>query len=219
MGWGLGTVRTAEAPNCSFETELGRKLRAGESVSDSEFDQLYSDRLRLLSSIHWTPVNVAVRAAFLATKDGQKNVLDIGSGVGKFCAIGALKTQATFVGIEQREYLVDAATEVAGRLEIENVRYIHKNAVDVDWSEFESIYFFNPFSENIDRSIHIDELCELSVDLYVKYVRHAQWQLSKMRSGTCVIIYNRMGGELPPDFECTHKEEIDFLPLEVWRKK
>ena len=209
----------AEIPNCSFETELARRLRAGEQVSDAEFDQLYPGRLRLLSSIHWTPVNIAIRAAALATSEGQERVLDIGSGVGKFCTIGALTTKATFVGIEQREHLVDLANDVSSRLGIANVRYFHMNAVDVDWTEFPSIYLFNPFSEHIDNSIHIDELCEFSANLYFKYLEHTQWQLAETRTGTRVIIYNRFGGEFPPGFECVHREEFDFLPLEIWRKK
>ena len=208
-----------------FQQNYGRKLKRSPKKSQcffaviGEFDRLYLGRLRLLSSVHWSSVNPAIRAAALATSDGQTRILDIDSGVGKFCTIGALTSQATFVGIEQRKYLIDAATEVAERLEIKNVQYIHANAVDVDWAEFQSIYLFNPFSENLDRSIHIDELCDLSVDLYVKYVRHTQWQLSKTRSGTSAIIYNQFGGELPPTFELVHKEEIDFMPLEVWRKK
>lgn len=206
-------------PNLLFELELGRKIRAGEPVSDFEFDQIYSGRIRILSSVHWTPIKIAIHAATLATEDGQTRVLDVGSGAGKFCTIGALTTAATFVGLEQREYLVDVANEVARRLEVSNVSYIHSNSLDFNWAEFESIYIYNPFSENLDQSIRIDDLCELSVDLYVKYVRHAQWQLAQVRSGTRVIIYNRFGGELPPTFECLQKEEIDFLSLEVWRKK
>lgn len=206
-------------PNSSSGKELARKIRAGETVLDSEFDQLYDYRARLLSSVHWTPVKVAVRAAFLATLEGQTRVLDVGSGIGKFCTIGALTTPATFTGIEQREYLVDSANEVASRLDIKNIRYLHRNVVDVDWSEYDSIYLFNPFAENLDRTIHIDDLCTFSIDLYDKYVKHTQLQLSKIRSGTVVVIYNRFGGDMPAGFECLQKDAIDFFSLEAWRKK
>lgn len=205
--------------DASYEAELAHKIRTGVPVSDPEFDTLYSDRVRILSGIHWTPIHIALRAAALATSEGQTRVLDVGSGAGKFCTIGALTTQATFVGIEQRANLIEAAEDIAGRLCVPNVKYIHANVIDVDWAEYQSIYIFNPFSENIDHSIRIDKQCELSVDLYVKYVRHTQAQLAKTPPGTTVVIYNRIGGELPPAFECLQREVFDSLPLEVWRKK
>jgi protein-L-isoaspartate O-methyltransferase len=208
-----------DAYNQSLEYRLAHKIRNDEYVLDSEFDQLYADRIRSLSIVHWTPVNVAVRVAMFATQDGQKRVLDVGSGAGKFCSIGALLSEATFVGVEQREYLVEASNELAARLNLPNARFYHMNAMDVSWAEFDSIYLFNPYSENVDPEIHIDQLCELSFGLFVKYVRDTERQLAETRSGTTVIIFNHFGGELPSDFECVHKEEINFLPLEVWKKK
>jgi SAM-dependent methyltransferase len=199
--------------------ELAHRIRNGDEVSDYLFDRLYPGRMRLISSLHWTPIEIAKRAAALATSDGQKRVLDVGSGVGKFCTIGALTTNATFVGVEQREHLVTTARDVASRLRLSTVEYLHKNAVDIDWANFDSIYLFNPFAENLDDSIRIDESTDLSTELYIKYVRYTERQLTGARPGTKFIVYNRFGGVLPDDFECVLKDEVGSLPLEVWRKK
>ena len=53
--------------------------------SDNRFNTLYPEPIRLLAARHWTPLNVARRASlFLAAEHGAR-ILDIGSGVGKFC--------------------------------------------------------------------------------------------------------------------------------------
>ena len=90
-----------------------RSLRAGWELTDLEFDRVYPSWVRRLSDMHWTPVEVARRAAALLAVDPTTRVLDVGSGVGKFCLIGALTTRATFVGIEQRENLVTVARDTA----------------------------------------------------------------------------------------------------------
>ncbi len=51
---------------------------------DVTFDDLYPEDIQNLSPMHWTPVDIARRASnFLAIPNAR--VLDIGSGVGKFC--------------------------------------------------------------------------------------------------------------------------------------
>src|SRR3954452_18195742 len=68
---------------------LGDALRSGAAVPDAEFDRLFPDELRDRSYLHWTPVEVAVRAAeLLAPSPRGIRVLDVGAGVGKLCLIG-----------------------------------------------------------------------------------------------------------------------------------
>ena len=43
--------------------------------------------------MHWTPVHVARRAAQFLVTGPETRVLDVGSGPGKFCLVGALATQ------------------------------------------------------------------------------------------------------------------------------
>src|SRR4029077_8901586 len=64
--------------------------------SDDEFDSAYDKQIRELSEQHWTPLWVAARVAHLLTRSGATRVLDVGSGAGKFCIVGALSTDAEF---------------------------------------------------------------------------------------------------------------------------
>ena len=102
---------------------------------------------------------------------------------------------------------------------ITRVRFSHNNIVEADWSGFDSIYLFNPFSENLDESIRIDHLCSLSAELYVRYIQHTQEKLDGLPTGTRVVTLNKFGGDFPPSYKLVHREEIGYLPLEAWEKK
>src|SRR5258706_11599068 len=129
-------------------------LAAGHLVSDLEFDRLLPQEMRPLSERHWTPLETAARAAELLCGMGASQVLDVGSGVGKFCIIGALTTRAEFTGIEQRAHLVEVARTLTLQHHIPRTDFVHGQMEDLDWSEFDGIYFFNPFHE------HLIEVCE-----------------------------------------------------------
>ena len=75
--------------------------------SDSQFHALFPASVHELARNHWTPLRIAQKAAdFLAAEGGMK-ILDIGSGIGKFCLAAAYyKPNAFYYGIEQREDLV-----------------------------------------------------------------------------------------------------------------
>ena len=190
----------------------------GYPVADTEFDKFFPMKARDLSAVHWTPVHVARRAAELAVHHPDDRVLDIGSGVGKFCIVGALTTNGHFVGVEQREGLVGTARDFASHFRVPRVQFIHQNMVDLDWRTFDAIYLFNPFSENLDESIRIDDQCELNSDLYTKYVRSTQAKLTDLNIGTRVVTLNGFGGDFPPSYGLVHEEEIHFMPLQVWEK-
>ncbi len=67
--------------------EFDQDLAAEEirSIEDEKFDQIYPARLRMLSSLQWTPVRMAGQAARLLVTAPGTRVLDIGCGPGKFC--------------------------------------------------------------------------------------------------------------------------------------
>src|SRR5262245_18490885 len=107
--------------NDSFEAVLAA-LRRGELVMDRDFDEVFPFWSRKASSVHWTPVEVAVRAAMLLTGPAASpasvtRILDVGAGIGKFCILAAaILPSARVRGIEQRAHLVDIARTAAGKL-------------------------------------------------------------------------------------------------------
>ncbi|MGZ3798070.1 MAG: methyltransferase domain-containing protein, partial [Pseudobdellovibrionaceae bacterium] len=146
-------------------------------------------------------------------------VLDVGSGIGKFCIVGALTTTGTvFHGVEQRGALVAAAKRVATKYAFPNVMFFQKNALDVDWKKYNAVYLYNPFWENVDKGARIDDSVPLDNALLVDYVKMTKEKLSLLNPGSRAVIFNGYGGTIPKDFRLMHFERIRGLDLTVWQK-
>ncbi len=171
----------------------------GGYVKDTDFDRLYPEHIRRLSKQHWSPVEIAIKAAsFLAAEPGT-NVLDIGSGVGKFClAAGCYFGNNHFVGVEQRGSLVKTAREAQHTLGIENVSFIHGNFTQLDFAQFDHFYFYNAFYENLmDELQRIDDDIVCSEGLYNYYTGYLYKLLEAKPVGTRLVTYHSLFDEIP----------------------
>jgi SAM-dependent methyltransferase len=168
-------------------------------LSDAALEALVPAELRHLSAVHGTGVEVARRAAAWLAPAGTRRVLDVGCGVGKLCAIGALTTDAIWTGVEQHRSLVDAAIEVARALDLSaRTRFVHADALALDWSSFDALYFYNPF-----------ETQRVGLDATIAAV---QARLATLRPGTRVVTYHGLGGALPAGYRQARRED----DLELW---
>lgn len=189
-------------------------------ISDADFDQLLPPWAQVVSRLHWTPMAVATRAAEFLVRDGGSRVLDVGSGIGKFCHVAALARDAWFVGVEQRAELVDEARALARRLGLERTSFIHGDAFVLDWGQFDGIYFFNPFLENIAVFNHpLPGNVHRSSDRYVAEIEAASVKLHELAPGTRVATYHGYGGPMPIGFELIHVEPLGTDFLEIWEKR
>jgi SAM-dependent methyltransferase len=176
-------------------------LNAGLFSNDAAFDWLYPEHFQLLSLKHWTPLALARKAAeFLAEPDAK--ILDIGSGIGKFCLAAAYYFPETFFyGVEQRHELIYHAEEAKGYTQLSNVGFIYANITQVDFKEFDHFYFYNSFYENIDPVNKIDDTIELSESLYAYYSLYLFKALDKKTAGTRLVTFHSFEREIPPSFK------------------
>jgi predicted RNA methylase len=189
-------------------------------ATDAELDAIYPESVRKISAFHWTPVDVARRAAKLLAVGASTRVLDVGSGIGKFCLVGAMVTPGTFVGVEQRESLVEIAREAASRCGITRVEFRHANALAIDWNEFDAFYLFNPFSEHIFHyDAAIEEPIALSETWFIQYVTATSVKLFSARPGTRVVTYHGYGGPMPAGYRRLSCEPAGTDALELWEKQ
>jgi SAM-dependent methyltransferase len=199
---------------------MAARVRSGNLPSDEEFDLLYDDWSRRLSPHYWTPIAVARRAAQLLAEDGRRRVLDIGSGVGKFCLVGALTTGALFVGIEQRPNLVAAARAAAARLGTRRSRFLIGDFAELDFRRFDGFYLFNPFEELLTVGMEpIDTTVDLSP---ARFRRNLRWLSSKLRRApddATVVTYFGHGERELAGFRQVRKEFAGEDALVVWRKR
>lgn len=192
------------------------KLRAKESVSDEEFDAIFPEEVRDFSNRHYTSVYISQRAAeFLAIKEDIQ-ILDIGSGTGKFCIVGAVCTNAHYTGVEYRKYQSEIAKECADRYAITNVSFVHANILDINFEEFDAFYIFNPFLENIDASARMDQLIDAKESDYEVFKKYVHDQLDKKKIGTRLATYWTALNQVPESYEL--KKSILGDTLRFWEK-
>jgi len=189
-------------------------------LSDDSFDERLPADLRVRASTFFTPVHVAECAARLLTTSPGTTVLDVGAGAGKFCIAAALAVPSCkFIGVEWRPHLVALANALADELAVPNVRFIHGDALDLDWSSFDSFYFFNPFAEQSDESeFRLDRTIDVDPDNFIRCVYGAREKLASARVGTRVVTYHGFGASPPRGYEPSREDPVHCRRLQLWVK-
>lgn len=180
---------------------------------DEAFNRVYPLKIQNQSADHWTPVQIARKAArWLVTKPGTR-VLDIGSGPGKFCAVGATTTTGYFTGVEQRAHLAAIAGDMIRDQGIARVEFIHGNITGIRFSDYDAFYIYNPFQENILPSLRIDSRVEMAESLYLEYTGYVEAQLTQAPLGTRVVTYVGECEEIPACYDCDREAFGGYLKL------
>ncbi len=121
-----------------------------------------------------------------------------------------------FTGIEQRKHLADLAKWTVRKHQLSNVEIIHGCVTEIDFSNYDAFYLYNPFQENTVFIGAIDTTVELSVDLYDKYTKYVATQLSLAPLGTRIVTYAGACEEIP---ECYDLKRTDSTwDLKLWVK-
>jgi hypothetical protein len=176
-------------------------LNASLFSNDAAFDWMYPEHFQLLSLKHWTPLAIARKAAAFLAEPGAR-VLDIGSGIGKFCLAAAYAFPETFFyGVEQRHELVYHAEEAKNYTQLHSVKFIHANITQVNFREFDHFYFYNSFYENIGTGYPIDDTIAISESLYTYYTQYLWKALDEKPPGTRLVTFHSFGEEVPPSYQ------------------
>jgi len=186
-------------------------------MQDAAFDQVFPTAQRFRSYLHWTPVDVALRAVALLSPRPGCTVLDVGSGVGKLCLVGASTTASMWFGIERDAEMVEAAKTAAAKMQVEaRTCFLHGDVTAVDWARFDAFYLFNPFAELLTKGPG-DALTRR--EHYVATIDYVQRRLSEAAAGTRVVTYHGFGADLPPGFDRVHREPAREDELCLWVRR
>lgn len=144
-------------------------------------------------------------------------MLDIGSGIGKFCLIAARQHPATmFFGVEQRPELVHHANVAMEFLRLDNLEFIHANMTQINFKAFDHFYFYNSFFENVDFIGRIDDSVETSLALYKYYTQYLSANLDRMPQGTRLVSFQGSGKEVPENFTLVKSTFNGLLNMYVY---
>lgn len=200
--------------------EIAQRLRAGQFVVDGDFDVWLAPAARPLAERYWTQVGVTMRVSRWLEARGVTSVLDVGSGAGKFCVVGALSSRMTFTGVEQRGYLVDAAAELAERFGVAGrARFVRGDLDAVDFGDFDALYFYNPFGENMfPPRARLDNTVEVSRARFARDVETVRGLLGRMPRGSHMVTYNGCGARIPDTYELVRARVAGLNLLRLWHK-
>jgi len=219
MNKGVGVFDWRDLPSHPELSAIVARLAAGDEVNDRDFDRLLPKSVQKLSRLHWSPVSVARRAAELLAQVPGARILDVGSGAGKFCLIGALTTSGHFTGIEEHAPLVRLAKELSRRYGIAHAQFHTGDATAVDWAGYDGIYLYNPFAEEIHLTRHGLLSMGSQPDRYSRLIGGAQAQFDRLKSGARVALFYGFGGQRPAGFEVLLSEPQRAGTLEFWVKR
>lgn len=187
-------------------------------TGDENFIYSYPEYINDLSKTHWTPIEIAEIAIgwLVSDSEPEMKVLDIGSGIGKFCLTGGLISKALFTGVEKRENLYNEAKAIMGKLSINNVEFIHANVTEIDFKNFNAFYYYNPFGEQIAISDWIDKNISFSEEKLGQYEEFVFNQLDQMPLNTRVVTYYSEKFYLPKSYQI--KNMMFDGELVLWEK-
>lgn len=206
-------------------TRVNQEESLNMNIDDAAFENALKKSVQGHSYIHWTPIEV-IKAAVdwlgtgNSTSDGKPSanrILDIGSGVGKFCLIGAMNSKAHFTGVETRKNLVDEAVNMKKQLQLKNVDFIHSDVKEIDFSNFTSFYFYNPFCELMALSGTIDDQIKFDEEAYYIYQDFVADQLKRTPKGTKLVKYCSPDLDISMDFDL--KDMYFEGLLQLWEKR
>lgn len=178
---------------------------------------MYPTDIIALAGKHWTPLEVARMAADFLAAEKNARILDIGSGVGKFCLAAAhYKPNALYTGVEQRQQLVAHAENAKLILGLSNVSFIHGNFTQLNFKQYDHFYFYNSFYENFAFTTKIDDSITHSSELYHYYAHALYKQLQQKPVGTRLATYHSLEDEIPEDYLVVGSELENVLKF--WEK-
>ncbi len=192
-------------------------IEKGISIEDDEFDEIYPEDIRPMAFTHFTPVDMAIKAAKFLVQKPRTRVLDIGSGAGKFCMIGSVCTDGHFTGVEQRDNLHEMAKRIYQKYQLKNINFINANINQIDFSDYDAFYFFNPFYENIIQFEKIDDAVEVETNLYAEYSNYVKNQLDQMPVGTRLVTFYSAYDEVPKSYQLISNS--DRQKISMWKKQ
>ena len=195
-------------------------LRAGDRITDDDFDQILPDTYERISDVQWSSVRVARTITRMLADTPTAHLIDLGCGVGKLCLLLALSTELRLSGIERRQALIHTARKLAyENVDDGRITYMQGDILELNWDAYDVLYLYNPFMEHkCSRTSEnlIDANISLSQDAYADYVARCFKKLCALKEGQRVITYHGFGGTMPETLQMIDSERVGNGTVRLW---
>ncbi|XDD44936.1 methyltransferase [Leptospira sp. WS39.C2] len=189
-------------------------------MTDQIWDSNLPAKYKSISTYQWTPVQVIEFTWQYLQTQSVSSILDLGSGVGKFCLYLAKLANGNFpiYGIEDRLDLYKVSESLKTKLKLEGVVFNHEDFLVNFPFGHSHYYLFNPLYETMKGNYSIDFEKEKSANLFLKNLQILKSNLLKCKTGTKVITYHGFGGSILPGFRILMKKELELGEWMVWER-
>ncbi|TGK78311.1 methyltransferase [Leptospira noumeaensis] len=197
------------------------KFVVGNPMTDEIWDSYLPEKFKVLSPYQWTPIPVIERTWKYLSEEQVKSVVDLGSGLGKFCIYLSLLSKSSFPihGLEDREDLVLIADSLKRKWGVENINWERTNFLKQFPYGHSHYYCFNPLYETMKGNHSIDISKEKSANQFLKDLQTFKQNLILLKPKTKLITFHGFGGSYLPGFKTLLKEEIEGGEFRVWEKE
>lgn len=190
-------------------------------MTDELWDSYLPKKFQLLSPYQWTPISVIERTWNYLSKDKVTSVVDLGSGVGKFCIYLSKVSNHSIdiLGIENREELLKISESLKEIWNTPDVNFKNTDFLN-EFPTGHSHYFcFNPLYETMKGSHSIDSSKKKSAHQFLKDLEILKQKLFLLSPGTKLITFHGFGGSYLPGFRIILKEEINSGEYLIWERE
>ena len=181
---------------------------------EKQFLELLPDSLRDLDYEYWSDFSQIEQSC--KWLKNCANILDVGSGVGKFCIIGTQLLSSNFFGIEKNRRLHTQANVTLSHLTKHRVNFILGDLFKLPLSRYDGLYIYNPFVENISIGKKIDNSIAYDEKLYNDLHDQLMIRLDLLKSDSLVVNNSLVTDYFSDKFELVDVHSDPSLTL--WKK-
>ncbi|XDD41411.1 methyltransferase [Leptospira sp. WS60.C2] len=189
-------------------------------MTDQNWDSHLPLPYQSLSHYQWTPIQIVELTWEYLQKQTIRSVVDLGSGVGKFCLHLATLSKGRFpiVGIEDRSDLFTVSETLREKWNLSSVSFLNQSFLEDFPLGHSHYYAFNPLYETMKASFSIDMQKEKSALLFLQSVQILKNHLFRCKVGTKLITYHGFGGSVLPGYQLVLKKELEMGEWAVWER-
>lgn len=190
-------------------------------MTDAFWDSFLPQNFQTLSPFQWTPISVIERTWNFLSHDGVSSLVDLGSGVGKFCIYLSLLSHHSIdiLGLEDREELVNVSESLKKHWEVTKVQFKKENFLNQFPKGHSHYYCFNPLYETMKGTHSIDSNKIKSATQFLKDLQILKQNLLLMKPKSKLITFHGFGGNFLPGFRIILKEEISGGEYLIWERE
>lgn len=189
-------------------------------MTDAKWDSYLPLPLQTLSPFQWTPISVIDRTWKYLASENVTSVVDLGSGVGKFCIYLSYlsKNSLEIHGLEVRQELLTISETLKKHWGTNRVQFHNTDFLSQFPYGHSHYYCFNPLYETMRGSHSIDLKKNKSSNQFLKDLQTLKQNLFLLKPKSKLITFHGFGGSFLPGFRLILNEEILGGEFQVWEK-